>query len=256
MNAFEIGIIGGTAGIGRWFVEFFKGEGYPVHAVGRSEGVSLPELTTRCRVVIVSVPIAATPDVIRRVGPYLPADSLLMDFTSLKEAPVREMLKATSAEVVGCHPLFGPDCSSLAGQNIILCQARGDQWLNRMEGLFTKGGARVTVTTPGEHDRMMAFVQGLTHLDTILAGLTLRASGIAESTFDAFSTPVFRTKRAIFEKVFGARPELYAGLLSGNPNMHGILEMYEKNLHALKALILSGDAEALATLMKKADSSD
>ena len=75
------------------------------------------------------------------------------------------------------------------------------------------------------------------------------------STLDAFSTPVFRTKRAIVEKVFGPRPELYAGLLSGNPNMQGILEMYEKNLHALKALILSGDAEALATLMKKADSS-
>jgi prephenate dehydrogenase len=256
MNVFEIGIIGGTAGIGRWFVEFFKGEGYPVHAAGRSEGVSLPELATRCRVVIVSVPIAATPDVIRLVGPHLPADSLLMDFTSLKEAPVREMLKATTAEVVGCHPLFGPDCLSLTGQNIILCPARGDRWLSRMKGLFTKGGARVTVTTPEEHDRMMAFVQGLTHLDTILAGLTLRDSGIAESTLDAFSTPVFRTKRAIFEKVFGARPELYAGLLSGNPNMQGILEMYEKNLHALKELILSGDAQALATLMKKADSSD
>jgi prephenate dehydrogenase len=254
MNKFEIGIIGGTGGIGRWFVSFFKEEGYPVHVVGRSEGVSLPELTTRCRVVIVSVPIAATPEVIRRVGPYLPPDSLLMDFTSLKEEPVREMLKATSAEVVGCHPLFGPDCPSLAGQNIVLCPARGDLWLSRMKGLFTKGGARVTVTTPGEHDRMMAFIQGLTHLDTILAGLTLRDSGIAESTLDAFSTPVFRTKQAILEKVFGTRPDLYAGLLSGNRNMQGILDMYEKNLHAIKALILCGDSTGLAALMKKADS--
>ena len=252
MNDFQIGIIGGTGGIGRWFASFFRGEGYPVHVVGRSEGMPIQELTTRCRVVIVSVPIAATLDIIRRVGPHLPPDSLLMDFTSLKEEPVREMLKATTAEVVGCHPLFGPDCPSLAGQNIVLCPARGDRWLNRMEGLFTKSGARVTVATPVEHDRMMALVQGLTHLDTILMGLTLKDSGIAESTLDAFSTPVFRTKRAIFEKVFGARPELYAGLLAGNRNIQGILEMYEKNLSALKELILNGNAAGLAALMKKA----
>jgi prephenate dehydrogenase len=186
------------------------------------------------------------------VGPHLPPDALLMDFTSLKEEPVREMLKATTAEVVGCHPLFGPDCPSLAGQNIVLCPARGEGWLNRMEGLFTESGARVTVTTPAEHDRMMALVQGLTHLDTILMGLTLKDSGIAEPTLDAFSTPVFRTKRAIFEKVFGARPELYAGLLAGNRNMQRILEMYEKNLSALKELILNGDVAGLAALMKKA----
>ncbi len=253
MNEFEIGIVGGTGGIGRWFASFFREQGYHVHVTGRSEGMPLSELTTRCRVVIVSVPIAATPESIRRVGPYLPPDSLLMDFTSLKEEPVRDMLKATTAEVVGCHPLFGPDCPSLTGQNIILCPGRGERWLNRIEGLFTKSGARVTVTTPGGHDRMMAFVQGLTHLDTILMGLTLSDSGIAESTLDAYSTPVFRTKRAILEKVFGSRPELYAGLLAGNRNMPRILEMYEKNLHILKSLILGGDSSGLTALMKKAD---
>lgn len=256
MNGFEIGIIGGTGGIGGWFVPFFTGAGCPVHVVGRREGMSLPELASRCAVVIVSVPIAATPEVIRCVGPHLAPDSLLMDFTSLKEEPVREMLKATPAEVVGCHPLFGPDCPSLAGQNIILCPARGDRWLSRMEGLFARGGARVTVTTPEEHDRMMAFVQGLTHLDTILMGLTLRDSGIAGSTLDAFSTPVFRTKRAILEKVFGVRPELYAGLLTGNRNMPEILEMYEKNRRLLKRVIANGDAAGLADLMKKAVSTD
>ena len=138
----------------------------------------LPKLAESCRVVIVAVPIAATLDVIRTVGPHLPEDALLMDLTSLKEEPVRVMVEATAAEVVGCHPLFGPDCPSLAGQNIVLCPGRGERWLNRMEGLFAKGGARVTVTTPAEHDRMMALVQGLTHLDTILMGLTLRDSGV------------------------------------------------------------------------------
>ena len=197
------------------------------------------------------VPIAATLEVIRRVGPHLPPDALLMDFTSLKEEPVREMLKATTAEVVGCHPLFGPDCPSLAGQNIVLCPGRGNRWLKRMERLFKKGGACVTVTTPAEHDRMMALVQGLTHLDTILMGLTLRDSGMDASALDAFSTPVFRTKRAIVEKVFNASPELYAGLLAGNPVMEEIFDHYEKNLSLLKELILNRNTEGLTALLKK-----
>ena len=251
MNDFAIGIIGGTGGIGRWFATFFAGEGYPVHCVGRNTGMPIPKLAESCRVVIVAVPIAVTLDVIRRAGPHLPKEALLMDLTSLKGEPVRAMLKATEAEVIGCHPLFGPDCPSLAGQNIILCPGRGEQWLNRMEGIFAKSGARVTVTTPGEHDRMMALTQGLTHLDTILMGLTLHDSGVEPSKLDAFSTPVFRTKQAIAEKVFGLRPEMYAAILAGNPEMPQILARYEKNLSRLKELLLNGDAAGLAALLKK-----
>ena len=251
MNEFEIGIIGGTGGIGKWFAAFFAGAGYPVHVAGRYTGKPLPELAESCRVIIVAVPIAATLDVIRSVGPHLPKDALLMDFTSLKEAPVRAMLEATAADVIGCHPLFGPDCPSLAGQNIVLCPGRGDRWLKRIEEIFAKGGARVTVATPSEHDRMMALIQGLTHLDTVLMGLALRDAGAEPEALAAFSTPVFRTKQAIIEKVFTLRPEMYAEILTGNPALSEIIGRYEQNLSRLKELILHGDAAGLTALLKK-----
>ncbi len=155
-----------------------EGRAIPFMSRGGREGMSLPELAERCRIVIVSVPIAATAEVIRQVGPLLPDDSLLMDFTSLKEEPVREMLAATQAEVIGCHPLFGPDCPSLEGQNVILCPGRGNVWLAWLEAFFAKGRARITLTNPKEHDRMMSLVQGLTHLETLLMGLTLKDSGV------------------------------------------------------------------------------
>ena len=251
MNNVEIGIIGGRGGIGRWFADFFRKEGYTVEVTGRQTGLPFPALAERCRVVIVAVPIAATPGVIREIGPLLPADALLMDFTSLKVEPVREMLAATQAEVIGCHPLFGPDCPSLSGQNVILCPGRGNSWLGQMEALFSQGGARVTVTTPEEHDRMVALTQGMTHLDTLLMGLALREAGVDAAKLDAFSTPIFRTKQAIVGKVFGASPALYAGILAGNPEIGAVLDLYEKNLSLLKGLICSRDAEGLAALIKK-----
>ncbi|MBW2650637.1 MAG: hypothetical protein JRC66_06445 [Deltaproteobacteria bacterium] len=56
MKNIQIGIIGGTGGIGRWFANFFKKEGYVVHVSGRRTGMSMDEMAERCQVVIVSVP--------------------------------------------------------------------------------------------------------------------------------------------------------------------------------------------------------
>ena len=251
MNDFAIGIIGGTGGIGKWFADFFNGEGHRVLVSGRTKGPSISEITTSCRVVIVAVPITATLDVIRKAGPLLPEDALLMDLTSLKEEPVREMLASSPAEVIGCHPLFGPDVSSMNGQNIVLCPVRGGGWLGFLQETFVKNGARITVTAPAEHDRMMALIQGLTHLDTILMELSLRDSGVEPSELDAFSTPIFRTKQAISAKVFGPRPGLYASLLAGNPSMPALLAIFEQNFALVKELIRQGDASGIEALLKR-----
>lgn len=251
MKDFAIGIIGGTGGIGKWFADFFAGEGFPVHATGRNSGLPVSELAKRCEVVIVSVPVAATIETIRRVGPLLPEDALLMDLTSLKEEPVREMLAVSRAEVVGCHPLFGPDAQSLAGQNIVLCPARGEHWLDFLQRTFAKNGAMVTVAAPAEHDRMMSLVQGLNHLETILMELTLRDSGVEPSRLAAFSTPVFRTKQAIIGKVFGQRPGLYAALLAENTNMPALLEIFERNFLIVKEMILQRNTAGLEAMLKR-----
>ena len=251
MNDFAIGIIGGTGGIGKWFADFFTGEGHRVLVSGRTKGLSIPEITLSCRVVIVAVPIAATLDVIRKAGPLLPEDALLMDLTSLKEEPVREMLAASRAEVIGCHPLFGPDVPSMNGQNIVLCPVRGGGWLGFLQEIFVKNGARITVTAPAEHDRMMALIQGLTHLDTILMELSLRDSGAEPSDLEAFSTPVFRTKQAIAAKVFGPRPGLYAGILTGNPHIMRVIERHERNLARLKELVRKRDTAGIEALLQK-----
>jgi prephenate dehydrogenase len=249
-NDFSIGIIGGTGGIGKWFADFFVREGYSVYVTGRKRGLPLAELATLCRVLVVAVPIADTIDVIEKVGPHLPADSLLMDLTSLKEEPVKAMLGATSAEVVGCHPLFGSDVVSIRNNNIILCPARGDVWLSFLKGLFVESGARVTMSSPGEHDRMMSLTQGLTHFNTILMELAIRDSGKEPSELEPFSTPIFRVKRSLSARVFGPSADLYAAILTKNPHVMEVVERYEKNFFLLKKCIADGDTAGLVKLLK------
>jgi len=255
-NDFSIGIIGGTGGIGKWFADFFVREGYSVYVAGRERGLSLAELVVLCRVFVVAVPIVDTIDVIEKVGPYLPEDSLLMDLTSLKEDSVKAMLGATHAEVVGCHPLFGPDVASIRDNNIILCPGRGDAWLSFLKELFVACGARVTMSSPEEHDRMMSLIQGLTHLNTILMELTLRDSGNEPSELEAFSTPIFRTKRSLSARVFGPSASLYAAILTKNPHIMEVVERYEKNLFLMKKCIADGDTAGLAKLLNNKNQSN
>ena len=249
MRKIRIGIAGGTGGIGRWFAGFFQDAGFPVRTAGRASAPDLPAMARESDILIVSVPIDVTPDVIRRVGPHVRGDGLLMDLTSLKTEPVRAMLDATEAEVVGCHPLFGPDVPSIAGQNIVLCPGRGRKWLDWLAGLFRENSARVLETTPEHHDRMMAVVQGLTHLDTVVMGLTLREAGMDPEELERFSTPAFRARLKTIEKVFDGSPGLYAGIIMGNPAIPEMIRRFEKNLRGLKELVTRGDAEALRERM-------
>ncbi len=248
MRDFEIGIIGGTGGIGRWFAGFFKGEGYIVHITGRHSGMSLDELARTCRVVIVSVPIGVTLDVIAEIGPMMRKDALLMDFTSLKEEPVQAMLQHSPSEVMGCHPLFGPDVTSIKDQNVALCPARVDRWAQWPKEIFETRGARVTETTPKRHDEIMAVVQGLNHFNTIVMGLTLRDTGMDVGEIEKFSTPNFTTKLAIIEKIFKT-PRLHSEIIIRNPDIARMLDLYEKNLSQLKRLITEGDIEGITALL-------
>ena len=167
MKDITIGIIGGTGGMGRWFADLLKNDGYTVHVSGRKTELGSDELAKICNVVVVSVPISATAEMIKRVGPLVPEGSLLMDLTSLKKEPVDLMLANSRAEVIGCHPLFGPGIDNAAGENVILCPARGRKWLGWLRNVLEKNGLVITEETPEEHDKIMAIVQVLNHLNTI-----------------------------------------------------------------------------------------
>jgi len=247
---FKVGIIGGTGGMGRWFARFFTQEDHPVFVSGRSRGPSLSEMAGACSLVIVSVPIGVTCDVIRKVGPFMKEDSLLMDLTSLKAEPMRAMLESSVSEVIGLHPLFGPSQPSLAGQNIALCPGRGKNWLPRVRKLLEEKEARIVETTPERHDEIMATVQGINHLDTIILGLFLQEVGLDPAILERFSTPILRTKMEIIQKVF-SHPALYAEIIALNPYLRRMIDLYQRTFAEMKIAAEKGNAEDLKRLIEQ-----
>jgi prephenate dehydrogenase len=240
MKTINVGIIGGTRGMGHWFAGLLQKEGCTVHICGRKTVLGINEMAKLCNVIVVAVPISATADIIKKVGPLLAKDALLMDLTSLKKEPVELMLANSPAEVIGCHPLFGPALTDASGQNIVLCRARGTTWYLWIKGICEKNKLVVVETTPEKHDKMMAIIQVLNHLNTISLGMALAETGIPLAEINKFSTPIFRTKLDIIKKVFTESPELYADIIAKNPDTVKILDFYEKVLADMHQIIKSG----------------
>jgi len=254
-DKFPIGIIGGTGGMGRWFADFFEKEGHPVRVSGREMGPRPAEMAGACSVVIVSVPIGVTQAVIRQVGPHMKRESLLMDLTSLKAEPVRAMLESSASEIVGLHPLFGPSVSALDGQNIVICPARGGKWLPWVRDVFGRKGANLVETTPERHDEIMAVVQALNHLDTIVMGLAVRQSGFEREARESYSTPILRGKLGMIDKVF-SNPQLHTELITANPHTAKVLRLYREILDRVGEAAVKGDAADLAALVRPGGSRD
>lgn len=245
MKQITAGIIGGTNGMGRWLAQLIACAGCAVHVTGRKTALTAKDAAKICDVIVVSVPISATASVIRDIGPLLNENQLFMDLTSLKEEPVALMLAHSKASVVGCHPLFGPSVTEPAGHNIVLCRGRGDAWYFWIKAIFEKAGYRVLERTPREHDRMMSVVQVLNHANTIALGMAIAETGIPLAELNLFSTPIFKTKMAIVEKIFTEKPELYADIIAGNPDADEILQTYERVVREIRALETPNDGEKL-----------
>jgi prephenate dehydrogenase len=153
-----------------------------------------------------------------RLAPHLRPGSLLMDLSSLKKSPMAGMIRHAppGVEVIGVHPLFGPDTDTLEGRNVVLVPSdRSGRWLPILAGLFEAAGARVVVATAEEHDAKMAIVQGLTHFMYIAWGATLERLGVSLEELRAYETPVYGVTREMAGRVLSQSPELYALIQAG-----------------------------------------
>ncbi|MGQ9921095.1 MAG: prephenate dehydrogenase/arogenate dehydrogenase family protein [Desulfobacca sp.] len=244
-----IAIIGGLGEMGRWFSRFFRDQGFTV-LIGE------PELTPTCAevaaqadVVVISVPLHLTEAVIADLAPFIRPEALLTDLTSLKQGPMQAMLQHFPGAVVGTHPLFGPGEKSLAGQNIVLCRGRGEEWFTWLHDLLAAGGAKIQLTTPAEHDRLMSLVQGLTHFTLISLGTTFRRLQADIQAMEALATPTFRAVYDQVHHLVNQNFPLYAHIQLLNPQNRLTHAAFSEAVEQLRQIVLAGDAAALMQVL-------
>ena len=174
-----INIAGGTGVMGRIYKPALESAGHKVILSGRNTIPGLEEAAKQADLTIISVPISATEEVIKKVAPYCKA---IMDFTSLKKFPVEAMLRYSSknCEVAGLHPLHG-EVSSIAGKTIIYCETErtGEKCKEVIKSLELFG-AKIKKMIPEEHDRYITgFIQNARRKILEVCGLLLKETGLS-----------------------------------------------------------------------------
>ncbi|MFH1419214.1 MAG: bifunctional chorismate mutase/prephenate dehydrogenase [Planctomycetota bacterium] len=246
-----VAVIGGKGSMGHCMAEMFADQGHAVMVADLDTQLTPQEAAATADVVVISVPIDATVDVIRQLGPLVRADALLMDVTSIKAAPVAAMLEASSAEVVGTHPLFGPSVHSLQGQRVVLCPARGDAWADWLRQAFRARGLVMMETTPEEHDHAMAVVQVLVHFSTEVLGRTLTKLDVSIEKTLAFTSPIYLMELLMSARHFAQSPDLYAAIQMSNPETPAVTKAFVAAAEELREIADGKDHEAFHRMFEE-----
>ena len=202
------------------------------------------EVVEASDIVLFAVPLHLTISIIRDLVPFTRPDQLLMDLTSLKVAPVQEMLRSP-ASVLGLHPMFGGRVSSLIGQTLVACPVRIDSpdW-DGLRALFTETGIRVKETSPEEHDRMMSIIQVLFHMTTMLTGRVLRDLGVDIAETMEYTSPSYRLEINLLGRMFAQSGALYSAITEMNPYTADIISHFRQGLEDYEKWYRSQDLEA------------
>lgn len=246
----KIGVIGGRNGIGKVFVDFFsqkfKGRKEILFS-GRNTELTNKDIIDQCDLVIFSVPIAKTDAVIRENIEHARKGQIWMDFTSIKQTPVKAMLESV-AEVCGAHPLFGP-LPNVIGQKLVLCRERisNENW-SEICKMFSD--FEILETTAKKHDEIMGIIQNLSHFSDFVLGKTLKDANIDLEEILRFSSPPYRVKLDLLARIFAQNPELYADISSYNEEGRRFEKEFLKATEFFKEKIEEKDRKAISEEFK------
>ncbi|SFD06768.1 bifunctional chorismate mutase/prephenate dehydrogenase [Pragia fontium] len=218
-------IVGGQGKMGQLFSKLLKLSGYQVRVLEQNDWPDAESILSGAGMVMVSVPIHITEQVIQRL-PKLPEACILVDLASVKSPPLQAMLDVHSGPVLGLHPMFGPDVGSLAKQVIAYCDGRQPdayQWFLQQLQVW---GAKLQAINAVEHDKNMAFIQALRHFATFTYGLNLSHEKVQLEQLLALSSPIYRLELAMIGRLFAQDAELYADIIMSSKDNLALIKRY------------------------------
>lgn len=250
-QARKIVIIGGGGGMGRAFSRLLRLSDYRVKVLEKDSWDQAPGLLNDASLVLVSVPIDLTQDVIRRLEGKIPDDCVLADLTSVKKEPVDCMMEIHQGPVVGLHPMFGPKTESLAKQLIVVCHGRMREKYQWLLDQFKLWGAVLLEADAAQHDQKMAIIQALRHFTTYVYGVHLCEEQVDLEEALRFSSPIYRLELGMVGRLFAQNPHLYAEIIfSSSEGRHMARRLMERFAEQL-AILESGDKGSFEAQFEK-----
>lgn len=241
----QITIIGGSGRMGKFFTEQLSKAGHNVSVLGHHDWEYADKLLGQAELVLVSVPIERTVDVIKRAAKYLAPTVALADITSIKAQPVQAMLEHHAGPVMGLHPMFGPSIKSFSEQKIVVCPGRLDESFQWLLDFMASSGGELIVCTPEEHDWMMVLIQATRHFSRFSLGSFLAAEKVDIDRSLLMSSPSYRQEIDIVNRLFAQSAYLCVDIMLATEERCQAIERLANTYSRLAHLVAKKDRTAL-----------
>lgn len=212
----KIAIIWGTSDFGKWWQNFFERKGFEVIVSSRNTPKTPEQAAKEADVIIISVTIRYTLDVINNIIKYLPPDKLLMDFTGIKDQATKELSKYNEWEVVATHPMFWPWVDSLENQNIAYDPVKPGKKRNKMYKILEDEGAFLIQLDSKTHDEIVSLLQSTIHFLNLLLGYVLRKRQVNLKDLNKICTPNSRMQLFLMSRFLKQHAGLYTDMQMHN----------------------------------------
>lgn len=252
-------VIGGRGKMGGWFAEFLASQGYEVEVAdpagalaGFPHRADWADGAIDQDIIVVATPLGETSALLTEIAARRPP-GLIFDLGSIK-TPLRAglmALKNAGLRVTSLHPMFGPDTHLLSGRHVIFVDLGHAGALADAQGLFASTMAERVTMTLDEHDRLIAYVLGLSHALNIVFFTALAESGEAAPRLAKLSSSTFDAQLDVASRVASESPALYFEIQAlneyGGESLSALLFAVER----LRATVRSGDEKGFAQMMTR-----
>lgn len=240
-------VIGGAGKMGRWFAEFLTSQSYSVTVCdphGTVEGYAhitdWRSAPLEYDLIVVATPLKVANVVLQELAERKPRGTIF-DIGSLK-TPLRQGINAlrdAGCRVTSIHPMFGPDTELLSGRHVIFVDAGHPGALEEAQTLFASTMAERVVMSLDEHDRLIAYVLGLSHALNIAFFTALANSGEAAPRLAQLSSTTYDAQVDVATKVAGENPDLYFEIQNlneyGRDSLNALRDAVERLCNAASA---------------------
>jgi len=200
-----------------------------------SNGIEIADENSifNCDAIFFCVAISSFEEVLANSIQFMKKETIFFDTCSVKVYPVDWMKKYVPAEsqIIATHPMFGPD-SYAAGKKLplVMCDIKtNDETFNWWKNYFTKKKMSIEVMTADEHDKLVAYSQGITHyVGRVLADLNLQSVSI--------NTLGYQKLLEIIEQTCNDSWQLFLDLQKFNPYTSQMREDLHNSLEKIYSL--------------------
>jgi chorismate mutase/prephenate dehydrogenase len=252
-------VIGGRGKMGAWMARFLASQGYEVEVAdpaGALEGFAWHADWRAADldhdIIVVAAQLRTSNEILHELAGRKPR-GLVFDIGSLK-SPLRDGLHALVAAGVrttSVHPMFGPATELLSGRHVIFVDLGVAGAADEARALFDSTMAIKVSMDLESHDRLIAYVLGLSHALNIAFFTALAESGEAAPALAKLSSTTFDAQLGIAANVAEENPHLYFEIQSfndyGSESLSALLYAVER----IRSVVRAGDEAGFVALMER-----